>query len=136
MSDTVRKQEAVSGRGPKGGKLRSKHGDPLTEAQALVLRFICNHILRVGYPPTIREIMSGLGFSSTNAVSEHLAWIEKKGNLHRVRGCSARGIVVFIDADGRSWSTAMLNHNTWPNELTTTRGMVLKKIRVDMRGLR
>ena len=54
----------TKGLGPKGGALKSKPGDPLTDAQKRVVRFICQFILRKGYPPTCREIMKALGFKS------------------------------------------------------------------------
>ena len=44
-----------------------------------------------GYPPTVRDIVSGCGISSTSVVAYNLAVLEKKGYLNRHREIS-RGI--------------------------------------------
>lgn len=36
-----------------------------------------------GYPPTVRELMDGLGFSSTNIVNKYLHILERKGYIRR-----------------------------------------------------
>jgi len=56
---------------------------PLTERQELILRFIRESIRARGYPPTLREIGSKMGISSTNGVSDHLRALERKGYLRR-----------------------------------------------------
>ena len=56
---------------------------PLTEHQQNVLEFITQSIRRDGRPPTIREIGSGFGIGSTNAVRGILNALEHKGHLKR-----------------------------------------------------
>lgn len=58
---------------------------PLTAAQRDVLAFVCEHIDRIGFPPTNREILRRFGWTSTNAVADHLKRIEKKGYIERLR---------------------------------------------------
>jgi len=55
----------------------------LTSRQAKVLELIAEHIHKVGYPPTIRELGDALGIRSTNGVNDHLKALEKKGYLSR-----------------------------------------------------
>ena len=55
----------------------------LTDRQQLVLSFIEKNIVKMGFPPTIREIGEHLGIKSTNGVSDHLKALEKKGFLKR-----------------------------------------------------
>nr|WP_206524268.1 transcriptional repressor LexA [Lujinxingia sediminis] len=55
----------------------------LTNRQAKVLELIADHIQKVGYPPTIRELGDALGIRSTNGVNDHLKALEKKGYLSR-----------------------------------------------------
>jgi SOS-response transcriptional repressor LexA len=49
-----------------------------TARQLVALRFIAEHIVRHGYPPTIREIGTAMGIRSTNAVAQHLTYLERK----------------------------------------------------------
>lgn len=46
---------------------------------AFVRRFIAEH----GYPPTVREIMVGVGLRSTSAVSYRLTRLEERGHIER-----------------------------------------------------
>jgi len=46
---------------------------------AFVRRFIAEH----GYPPTMREIMAGIGLRSTSAVSYRLSRLEERGHIER-----------------------------------------------------
>jgi len=57
--------------------------EKLTDKQSAVLRFIEDHILRAGGPPTIREIGAAFKISSTNGVRAHLAALVKKGYLKK-----------------------------------------------------
>lgn len=53
--------------------------DKLTERQEEVLR----HIAKCEFPPTYREIADGMGFKSTNAVSQHIDKLRLTGYLDR-----------------------------------------------------
>ena len=54
-----------------------------TPTQLKVLEMIDEHTKAHGYPPTIREIGSHFGWSSTNAISSHCEALIKKGLLIR-----------------------------------------------------
>lgn len=56
---------------------------PLTERQKLVLELIKQSIRERGYPPSLRELGTQLGISSTNGVNDHLTALERKGYLRR-----------------------------------------------------
>ena len=64
----------------------------LTRRQESVLRFIIESIRDHGFPPTIAEIGTEFGISSTNGVNDHLVALEKKGYIERTS--KARGIHV------------------------------------------
>jgi len=72
----------------------------LTERQAEVLQFICDHINEEGWPPTMREIMAYFGFASTNAANDHLRALERKGFI-RTDPMKSRAIRVLQDHRGR-----------------------------------
>jgi repressor LexA len=55
----------------------------LTGRQEEVLRFILDYLERHEYPPTLKEIAHHFGFSSVNAVRDHLRALEQKGYLRR-----------------------------------------------------
>jgi repressor LexA len=59
--------------------------------QQAILDFIRQFVVERNRPPTIRDIVSGCGISSTSVVDYHLNMLEKKGYLHRQREIS-RGI--------------------------------------------
>ncbi len=63
----------------------------LTEKQERVLKFIFEFVRDNGIPPTIREIMKGLGFSSPRPVQDHLKILQRKGYL-TIRNKMLRGI--------------------------------------------
>ena len=65
--------------------------ETLTERQEEILEFIASFLEKRKAPPTVREIQKRFGFESTNAVSDHLGQLERKGHLKRRRGM-ARGI--------------------------------------------
>lgn len=71
--------------------------ETLTTRQEAVLEFISGFIQKRGIPPTVREIQEHFGFESTNAVTDHLAILERKGCLRRQRGIS-RGIEILSKA--------------------------------------
>ncbi|MBM3211999.1 LexA family transcriptional regulator, partial [Candidatus Poribacteria bacterium] len=53
----------------------------LTEKQERVLKFIINFLRKNSVPPTVREIMKGLGFSSPRPVQDHLKILQRKGYI-------------------------------------------------------
>ncbi len=55
----------------------------ITPKQEKVLDFIQQKINKDNLPPTIREIASALGFSSTGTVRDYFETLEKKGYLKR-----------------------------------------------------
>jgi repressor LexA len=55
---------------------------PLTARQREILEFIRQFMIRVGYPPTVREIGSHFGFVP-RSVFDHLKALERKGYLRR-----------------------------------------------------
>lgn len=55
----------------------------LTERQKEIYDFVKECILREGSPPTLREIGEAFGMSSTNAVRDVLAALERKGYINR-----------------------------------------------------
>lgn len=62
--------------------------------------FICDSFRARGYPPTIREIGAHFGWSSTNAVTEHLRRLERHGYI-AVAYVESRGIRVIRTHDGQ-----------------------------------
>ena len=65
--------------------------ETLTSRQEAIFKFISNFLEKQRIPPTVREIQGHFGFESTNAVSEQLVQLERKGYLKRRPGIS-RGI--------------------------------------------
>ncbi|MEO0289225.1 MAG: transcriptional repressor LexA [candidate division WOR-3 bacterium] len=65
--------------------------DFLSEKEKEVLEFINSYNKKNGYPPTVREICSGLQKKSTKGIFVHLMNLEKKGYIERLKGLS-RGI--------------------------------------------
>src|SRR3989304_1383093 len=73
---------------------------PLTKKQLRFLSFLNERLQERGYPPTVREIMDGLGLSSTNMVKKYLDVLERKGYIRRQFN-SPRAIEI-IEASARS----------------------------------
>ncbi|MEK7749945.1 MAG: transcriptional repressor LexA [Planctomycetota bacterium] len=73
---------------------------PLTKKQSGFLSFLKERLQEMGYPPTVREIMDGIGLSSTNMVKKYLDVLERKGYIKRQFN-SPRAIEI-IEASGRS----------------------------------
>ncbi|MES0491174.1 MAG: transcriptional repressor LexA [Leptospirales bacterium] len=65
----------------------------LTEKQNRVLNFVTEHIEKLNFPPTVREIASYFGVSG-KAAHDHLRAIAKKGYINLFTG-SARGIEII-----------------------------------------
>ena len=57
------------------GKISSK--------QSEILEYIKAEILRVGYPPAVREICEAVHLKSTSSVHSHLETLEKNGYIRR-----------------------------------------------------
>ncbi len=55
----------------------------LTQRQREILSYIAGYISQQGFPPTLKEIGGHFGISSTNAVSDHLKALTRKGYLKR-----------------------------------------------------
>jgi repressor LexA len=54
-----------------------------TGRQAEILAFIEDHVAQHGYPPTVREIGTGVGLASPSTVHRHLEKLEAGGHLTR-----------------------------------------------------
>jgi repressor LexA len=54
-----------------------------TGRQAEILAFIEDHVVHHGYPPTVREIGTGVGLASPSTVHRHLEKLEAGGHLTR-----------------------------------------------------
>ena len=65
----------------------------LTTRQTEIVDFILEFSRRNCFPPTYEEIRQHFGFRSSNAATEHVAALEKKGVITRRAGLS-RSIVV------------------------------------------
>lgn len=65
----------------------------VTSKQAKVLRFIGDQIEAAQRPPTLREIGEHIGVGSTNAVSDYIRALERKGMISRTVGAS-RGVAL------------------------------------------
>lgn len=55
----------------------------ITRKQEEVLTYIKKYIVKYGYPPSVREICSGLGLSSPATVHTHLTQLEIKGAIKK-----------------------------------------------------
>ena len=55
----------------------------LSGRQAEILDFIAAHCDRTGYPPTVREIGTGVGLASPSTVHAHLSKLTESGYLER-----------------------------------------------------
>jgi repressor LexA len=73
----------------------------LSERQQRILRFIRQYMSERGRPPTVREIGSAVGISSTSVVDYNLRVLERDGHLHRERELS-RGIALAEQPHGSS----------------------------------
>lgn len=69
---------------------------PLTTKQHDVLRFLQAYTEEHGFPPTMKEIGDKFSFASTNAVTQYLVALERKGYIRRSTKGASRGIQ-FID---------------------------------------
>jgi repressor LexA len=63
--------------------VKSKMSSDLTDRQAKILDFLADTLRRRGYPPSVREIGSAVGLSSSSTVHAHLDKLEQKGYIRR-----------------------------------------------------
>ena len=68
----------------------------LTTRQREILAFVNDHSAQHGYPPTVREIGSAVGLTSSSTVHAHLANLEKAGLLRR-DPTKPRALEVLVD---------------------------------------
>jgi len=57
--------------------------EDLTGRQAKILEYLVDTLRKRGYPPSVREIGSAVGLSSSSTVHAHLAQLEAKGFIKR-----------------------------------------------------
>ena len=67
-----------------------------SDKQERILAFLHDFLSEHDYPPSIRDIQSGCGISSTSVVDYNLRALEVKGQIRRDREIS-RGIVLVAD---------------------------------------
>jgi repressor LexA len=79
----------------------------LTARQQDILDFIVEEIQKQGYPPTLREICTQFGISSTQGVRRHIDALVKKGYI--VRDAGARRISVSPEILDLSTSSDMVS---------------------------
>jgi repressor LexA len=73
----------------------------LSSRQQRILAFIRHFLADKSYPPTIRDIVSGCGISSTSVADYNLEILEKEGFIRRHREVS-RGIELLDSSSVRS----------------------------------
>lgn len=69
--------------------MKPRHADP----RGRILAVIRTSVKERGYPPSMREIASACGFTSTGTVSYHLRAMAADGLIRRVPG-AARAVVI------------------------------------------
>ena len=69
----------------------------ISPKQLEILEYIKSEILRVGYPPAVREICEAVHLKSTSSVHSHLETLEKNGYIRR-DPTKPRAIEVIDDA--------------------------------------
>jgi repressor LexA len=74
----------------------------LSPRQQRILSFIRQFLADKSYPPTIRDIVSGCGISSTSVADYNLGILEKGGYIRRHREVS-RGIELLDGTSGRAF---------------------------------
>ena len=55
----------------------------ISKKQLEILEYIKSEILRIGYPPAVREICEAVNLRSTSSVHAHLESLEKNGYIRR-----------------------------------------------------
>ena len=77
----------------------------LTKKQAGFLSFLKEYLQEKGYPPTLREVMDGLGLSSTNIVKKYLDILERKGYIRKQFNSPRAVEIVDVSARNRELIT-------------------------------
>lgn len=73
----------------------------LPPAAVTVWRFMWQHVTDHGYPPTVRQTMTGLGYASTSTIQAHLRALETAGAIERPGGPGTYALVIHEPpADG------------------------------------
>lgn len=73
---------------------------PLSSKQQNIINFLRSFWVDKGYPPTVRDIVSGCSISSTSVVDYNLDILEKGGYIRRHSGIS-RGIEILTGSPAR-----------------------------------
>ena len=55
----------------------------ISKKQLEILEYIKSEIIRIGYPPAVREICEAVNLKSTSSVHSHLETLEKNGYIRR-----------------------------------------------------
>jgi SOS-response transcriptional repressor LexA len=77
-----------------GGHARTLR--PPTPRQREILAYVHDVVTSLGRPPTLREIGEQFGITSTNAISDHLIALERRGLVVRYEG-QARSVRVTAE---------------------------------------
>jgi len=80
--------------------VRRGKGDGLSQRQERILSFLHEFFDERGYPPSIREIVTACGISSTSVVDYNLRILQEKGYIRRDGPKLSRGIEL-LDRRGR-----------------------------------
>jgi repressor LexA len=102
---------------------------PLSKRQQSILDFTRDYMSEQGRPPTIREIGSAVGISSTSVVNYNLAKLEERGYLDRDPDVS-RGLRLTEKADGFGHAASQ----TLANAATAVRQAIDKLVRIPLAG--
>jgi SOS-response transcriptional repressor LexA len=73
----------------------------LTDRQKETLHYIMNFFVTRGYSPSYRDIKMEFGYYSTNAVTDHLRYLEKKEYISIKGDGRSRAIVVLANPAGQ-----------------------------------
>jgi len=84
-------QMFVKGESPKAGPNSGARRGALSRRQQCIFEFIDSFWRAQGYPPSVRDIVTGCELSSTSVADYNLKILEKKGLINRQHGVS-RGI--------------------------------------------
>lgn len=71
--------------------MANSQGEPLTDQQRRVFRYVKQYINEEGYAPLYREIQQGVDLSNVGLVYKNLQALEKKGYIHKEQN-TKRGI--------------------------------------------
>lgn len=82
----------------------------LTARQRQILEYIDHHIREHGYPPSVREIATGVGLASTATVHSHLWALQTKGYLRRDRTKPRAMEILFDSASGAQLGRRPVTH--------------------------